>query len=867
MKRSVARYFSPLLGIVLFGLAVWALQHALREYRYRDIIRCVRNLPSRSVMLCLLLTIGNYWVLTAYELLAFRYIRHPMRYRKIALASFIGYAFSNSIGLSMLSGGSVRYRLYSNWGLSAPEIVQVIIFTTFTFWLGLLAVTGMLLLIEPLGVREILHLPLFCARPLGVSCLGVVGLYLSWSAFQRRPIRALNWEFRLPSLRLSVGQIALASFELILAGTTLYMLLPASAMRSYPGFLSAYFLAMITGAASQVPGGLGIFEGILVFLFASTVSASALLGSLVVYRGIYYLLPLVVAVSLLGFYELRQRRAVVTRVGRFIGSWVPALAPNILACSTFIAGAMLLFSGATPTAGERLAWMIRMFPLPVTELSHFLASLIGTGFLLLAWGLQRRLDAAYVSTRTLLGVGIVVALLKGLNYEEAIVLTILLTALWPARQHFYRQASLISERFSAAWAAAIIIVLFCSVALGLFSFKHVEYSHELWWRFVFSDDAPRFLRATVGSIGATLLFALVRLLRPVPPSTGTAMTEDFSRAATIIRSSRRTSSNLALLGDKTFFFNDPRSAFIMYGVSGRSWVALGDPVGPEDEMPELIWRFRKLCDRYDGWTVFYDVGRTHIYLYLDVGLTLLKIGEEARVPLASFSLEGSSQKDLRYSHHRVEKDGCTFEVVEARQVSELLPALHDISSAWLSTKRVKEKRFSMSRFNERYLKRFPIALVRQGGRLVAFANLWLGAEHEEFSVDLMRYLPAGSREVMDYLFIELMLWGKARGYRWFNLGAAPLSGLRNRALAPTWNRLGAFLFRHGEHFYNFQGLRQYKAKFHPEWQPKYLASPGGLALPRILSDAASLIAGGLKGLMKTRDSSQEVYRSGENAIH
>ena len=104
-------------------------------------------------------------------------------------------------------------------------------------------------------------------------------------------------------------------------------------------------------------------------------------------------------------------------------------------------------------------------------------------------------------------------------------------------------------------------------------------------------------------------------------------------------------------------------------------------------------------------------------------------------------------------------------------------------------------------------------------------------------------------EVMEFLLIELMLWGKGEGYRWFNLGMAPLSGLEDRMLAPFWNRVGAFVYRHSERFYHFQGLREYKEKFHPEWTPKYLAYPGGLALPRILGDIATLIAGGVRGVI------------------
>jgi phosphatidylglycerol lysyltransferase len=117
------------------------------------------------------------------------------------------------------------------------------------------------------------------------------------------------------------------------------------------------------------------------------------------------------------------------------------------------------------------------------------------------------------------------------------------------------------------------------------------------------------------------------------------------------------------------------------------------------------------------------------------------------------------------------------------------------------------------------------------------------------SVDLMRHAPDAPHGVMEYLFAELMLWGKAQGYRAFSFGMAPLSGLEDRTLAPLWNRAGAFLFRHGEHFYNFRGLRQYKAKFDPVWEPRYLASPGGLALPRILANVAALVSGGLSGVI------------------
>jgi len=111
----------------------------------------------------------------------------------------------------------------------------------------------------------------------------------------------------------------------------------------------------------------------------------------------------------------------------------------------------------------------------------------------------------------------------------------------------------------------------------------------------------------------------------------------------------------------------------------------------------------------------------------------------------------------------------------------------------------------------------------------------------------MRYLPDASPFTMDYLFIRMLLWAKGQGYSVFNLGVAPLSGLETRPLAPLWQRFGAMIFRSGETFYNFRGLRQYKQKFSPEWQPVYLACPGGLAPARVLTDVTALISGGVRG--------------------
>jgi phosphatidylglycerol lysyltransferase len=175
--------------------------------------------------------------------------------------------------------------------------------------------------------------------------------------------------------------------------------------------------------------------------------------------------------------------------------------------------------------------------------------------------------------------------------------------------------------------------------------------------------------------------------------------------------------------------------------------------------------------------------------------------------------------------------------------------LREVSDTWLADKHTRENRFSLGFFSEEYLRQFPAAVARQSGDIIAFANIWAGAEKEELSIDLMRYLPRAAHGLMDYLPANIMLWGRQQGYGWFNLGMAPLSRLENHPLRPVWNRVGGIIFRHGEHFHNFQGLREYKEKSDPVWTPKYMACPSGFAVPRVLTNLAVLISGGPIGLI------------------
>ena len=472
MKATLYRLF-PVFGLVLFAAALLALHHALGSYHYRDVALALKEIPPQQLALSALFAGLGYVALTGYDALGFRYLRREFRYSKLAQVSFIGYAFSNNVGFAALAGGSIRLRMYSEWGLSAVEVAKLVAFLGLTFWIGFLAIQGAVLTFASIPEELPLHVP--AARAVGVALLLVVAAYLAIIVMRRKALVVRDWQIDVPSLQIAVPQIAVAVLDWALVAATLYVLMPAELALSFPAFLSVFLVAQLIGLVSHVPGGLGVFESVILLSLHQQTPAPAVAAALLAFRLVYYLLPLALAAALLGAHELMQRRRQVARLTRALGGWMTNLLPAIFATTVFAGGAILLFSSATPPEAERLAWLRRAIPLPILELSHLMGSLVGAGLLLLAWGLRRRLDAAYQVSLGLLIAGAVASLLKGLDYEEAAFLSVTAAALLPCRRHFYRRASLASDTFSTGWVSAIVLVVAGSIWLGAFAHKHVEY--------------------------------------------------------------------------------------------------------------------------------------------------------------------------------------------------------------------------------------------------------------------------------------------------------------------------------------------------------------------------------------------------------
>ncbi len=541
-----------------------------------------------------------------------------------------------------------------------------------------------------------------------------------------------------------------------------------------------------------------------------------------------------------------------TGLPRRLGALLHELTPQIFAVLTFSMGALILASTVTPTFSARLTLLNQIASPLVIDLSHFAASVSGFLLLLLSAGLWRRRRGAYWAALAVLIGGVVFSLLKGLDWEQAIRVTIVAGLLLPCRAAFNRR-SRISEPLSPGWLILLIAAVAATLWLGFFAYRDVAYADELWWSFLTDRQASGFLRA--GAILSILtLVVAVRSLLTAPGSSSHAPAgpQDLVRALTLLEQTPHAMPEawLAMLGDKALLFSPSGLSVLAYRVRGRRWIAMGEPAGPVEERQDLLWAFAEMADSYGGAAVFYSVSESLLGDLATLGLAVRKVGETAVVPVARFSLEGKAKQNLRTAVNRAEREGASFTVLPPGSASPIADALLDVSDDWLAMHNGSEKAFSLGRFDPAYLDLTPLALVRDGDRIVAFANLLPGAgPHRTIAVDLMRHRRDAPPGVMDYLFIRAIQWAASEGYSGFDLGMAPLAGLENRRLAPIFARVGALVFEEGGALYGFQGLRGFKAKFAPDWQARFIAAPVGTPLPLALLDVALLTSGGWRGLL------------------
>lgn len=523
--RTAWDALKPALHLALFGLALYALDRVLAAYEPGEILRALHRVPLWIVALALAFTALGYAALVGYDWVAFRVVGRPLRLRTVAVPSFVSFAVSASAPGSMVAGGGVRYRMYRPLGISAAEAAAVALVDAASWLLGLFGLAGAALLIEPpavvLGPR--------LGRLLGAALVSAAGAYFVLASGHRRALRVRRLRLPLPSPRLALLQLAVSAADWLLAAGALYALVASVTSVPFAPFLSAFLAAQVSSFLLPVPGGLGVFEAVVLLLVPRAASHPSVLAALLLYRVIYYLLPLLVA-GLLAFglaVGESPGRSPVERLQHTLAR----LAPHGLAAITFLSGALLFLTGALPRGQERVAWLVHVLPSGLVDASQFLASVVGAALLVVAWGLERGVRLAYRAALVLFGSGILLAVTRSSDTSLSAGMAGVLVLLLASRSTFEAPPSELNTRMSPAWAFAVGAPLLASLWLGLASHRWNEVRGQTWWRFTLFGDAPAYVRAAVGAGVGLLLAALVRAMSRGHPTEGPERRRRRTRAS------------------------------------------------------------------------------------------------------------------------------------------------------------------------------------------------------------------------------------------------------------------------------------------------------------------------------------------------
>jgi phosphatidylglycerol lysyltransferase len=811
---------------LLVGLVI--IHQVLPITHWQQMLGLWWRLPFNVIVLMVVAAVAAYGLLNAWDFLALkREVKNqPQKPSSSALLQhMITAQISRALGVGRRPAVAVQTGFLPHAGLLIA---------------GLLACIGAVVVASP----ELFNLP-FKAHVwlaagiflLGLCALFVRTLHLGLGRGEGGMVSEL--------IKLVVGreyQNWLKPLTLFLpAALTLYIPLDKIVQMSALHFVGIYLLAHMAGVLSRVPGGAGVFDGIFLIFAAKFYPATQVFICLVAYRAVYYCLPLISGLTAYLLLDIRKNQAMSAK-----RPWALAQLPGQLFQP--LVSVWLLALTVTYWLGHVPPFLHGIIPSPPSYLAPYINNLLSVIFLIIWRCHWRRIDLAY---GLVFGCFIVAAALFALN-DALLSSVICLLMVWifsSSGHYFYRTSALLQGMIPwALWGRYCLGgFLLVSATVLLTETNDIERMFISQW---ISSEVLSPLEKLVfvttffaGGLAVYGLFTRCDARLQLPDNTA------LQRYHELVQHEGDTQCHLGLAGDKYFLFSATGKSCIAFGKTPSQWIAMGDPIGDSTEFAALLWSLAEQADAAGASLVLYKVDAANLSWYVDLGMSAFKLGDEARVKLAEFSLAGSKKLNLRNNYNKCVKEGLDFEILQGETLGAVMPQLEAISHDWLEAKSAREKQFSLGFFSVDYLQFGSVAVAKYQGQIVAFASLWRDGAKQEVAIDLMRYGRNAPKRVMEYLTLSTLLWAQEQGYVWFNLGLAPLSGLQSHRLANALHKFGGYLFARHTRFYNFSGVYTYKEKFTPQWHGRYLIAKNPWQLSLALVNVAKLIAGGAKGLI------------------
>ncbi|MBW7452727.1 bifunctional lysylphosphatidylglycerol flippase/synthetase MprF [Paenibacillus sepulcri] len=867
-RTKIAKLFSVLYRHKLLHIMIpaavivflyWEGKNEFQRINWVGTLHILHHMNPATVLFLIGVSLIAIASISTYDFVLRRHFHIPISLWDTFRYAWIANTSNAVIGFSGIAGAAFRTFLYRKRNIPKQTITASIAF------LSTITITGLSVL-SWAGIFGILPLQsVIRIHPWTLYAVWASALYLpGYVLLQRTSFYAKFLNRNLPRMNAATiaASVCASLLEWVCAGICFWLigscLLPGLSLTEALGI---YTVSVITGLITLAPGGIGGFDlTALLGLQQLGYPPDKTAAVLVLFRLMYYLLPWMIALILAASdFAMDRDRTIDPDDEDFengLNSWqrvwhfpnqfrlVGELGVWSLGKLVFASGFVLLLSAAMPGLLYRLHLTEELLSAPLMRLSHQLSVVIGLLLIVLSWGISHRVKRAYQLTLFLLCAGALFTFTKAFDIEEAIFLLIVALLLWISRDRFYRIAANFSREKAALWGLLTLVLAYVYdlIATGIhpaFPRSSTSDTHVSW----FINPKQTGLVAITGIVTTWLLISLILLLRPNRFVNNQSSEQEQHKLRLFLEHNQgNLLTHLLFTGDKNFFWASNERVLLPYSIIRNKLVVLGDPIGEKESISEAIQECQRFADLYDLSVVFYQVSPDYLPIYHENGYRFFKLGEEALISLEAFTLSGKRNTNLRTVKNRFEREGFRFEVSKPPHDIELLGKLRPISQKWLHGK--KEKGFSLGWFEETYMQLSPIALlIDPEDEIIAFASLAPSYDdNSSISVDLMRHLPKTPNGTMDQLFVCLLEWAKAEGYQSFNLGMAPLSSVGEAQAAIREEKLAHIVFKHGGYWYGFKGLRKYKEKFFPDWEPRYLAYPRSVSLPILLVELVRLIA-------------------------
>ncbi|WP_416826779.1 bifunctional lysylphosphatidylglycerol flippase/synthetase MprF [Ectobacillus polymachus] len=822
---NIAKIIIP---FVILIIVFFEGKKELTHLSIHQAVSVIKQIPNGGFYLAIIVGLLAVSTMFFYDFVMLRSVKAPVSIKKVFRISWIANSFNGIFGFGGLIGAGVRTMLYRPYIKEQGKLVKTIAWMTTAFIMGLsfLSIFGLLGILQTSFILS--ERPWLWPALIGFSMIAPIYIIVSKLKLGRRTFAT---DVNNPTLLYSIVSLV----EWTSAGVVIFVILRLLGVEiDFRQALGVYVISAIAGSLSLVPGGLGSFD--LIFLRGMNqygITTETTLSALLLYRLVYYIIPFGVGLAFAAFEMSGVARKKIESRQMF----VPALETTgvlvtiqrqlftkmeswALAALSALTGVVIIFSVLFPISIERFHILRIFIPKPLIQVSFDLSLSVGILLILLAKPIYERTKQAYAMTIVVLMVGIIFNVLKGIDFEESLLLLIILAIFFMLRKRFIREQVSYTYVDGIKTGLLIFLLLYAYQYFGTWlGAHHLDFLPSYVVR-----PSKMVMRTTyITAILVPLSLYIAAFLRN---RTGTRVPGRVASSEMLQQFLQQYGGNvlshLGFLGDKRIFLSSDGKALLQFAVTKKRLVVLGDPIGVPSSYQAVIEEFLDESERLGYVCIFYQVERRWLGLYHDFGYNFLKLGEEAEVDLSSFSLTGKKKASLRSNLHKFEREGYVFSVHEAPHSKALLQQLKQVSDDWLQGK--KEKGFSLGYFDEEYLNRSPVAtLSNNKGKIVSFVSILPVYQPNKVAIDLMRYSHDAPSGVMDAMFLHLFEWAKNNGYMQFNMGMAPLSNVGISPHSFWMERVAAAVYNNIRYMYSFSGLRQFKEKYNPTWSGKYLA--------------------------------------------